>query len=157
MAPVSTVPAVKRYMFDQVSDALNQLPPLPGFAAPIVFYDAPGQYRPSDMMAIGHVYQRVVRPMAMVGSGGAGWLQEEYELEVISDVFRAGESLQIDAYERAYQFNALMEEIVRSDPSLGGNVITAMPHFSFDGSEWEKDHKGWIVTVVNRLQILARI
>lgn len=156
-APASTVPAVKRYLADQIQDTLNSIPVPAGNPAPIVFYDVPGQYRPNDMVAVGHTYQRVVRPMAMVGSGGTGWLQEEYELEIVTDVFRAGESLQVEAYERAYQLNDVVEQVVRDDPSLGGLVIVAMPHFSFDGSEWEKDHKGYLVTIVNRLQILARI
>ena len=156
-APVSTVPSVKRYLAEQIQSALNELPIIPGLPAPIVVYDAPGLYRPNDIIAVGQVYQRYVKQMAMVGSGGAGWLQEDYEIEIVTDVFRAGETLQIDAYERAWLLNSLVEEVFRADPSLGGRVIVSRSDFSIDGSQWEKDHKGWMVNVVNRFKILARI
>ena len=100
-APVSTVPAVKRYLAEQIQDALNELAIIPGYPAPIVVYDVPGQFRPNDIIAVGQIYQRYVKQMAMVGSGGTGWLQEEYEIEIVIDVFRAGETLQVEAYERA--------------------------------------------------------
>lgn len=153
--PVSTVPAVKSYMRDQVMTALQDQV-IPGFAL-VVCYDRPGQYRPPEIVVIGKIYDRRVDGFTMVGSGGAGWLKEEYEFECIVDVFRPGESLQIEAYDRAWQLMSIVETVVRTDPSLGGLVIRARPDRSYDDSEWERDGKGWIVSITTRFTVCAQI
>jgi len=153
--PVSTCPAVKEYVKDGVMDALigNTVQ---GFPL-VVCYDKPGQYRPPEIIAIGKIYDRRVDGFAMVGSGGAGWLKEEYEFEVTVDVFRPGESLVVDAYNRAWALMSVVENVVRIDPSLGGLVIRSRPDRSYDDSEWERDGKGWIVSVTTRFTVLAQI
>lgn len=155
-APVSTVPRAKSFLFTQTQAALDLLPAL-GYAAPLLTYDRPGIYRPPELIVIGKIYDRRVSGFAMVGSGGAGWLKEDYELEVIVDVFRPGESLQIEAYNRAWELMSLIENVVRADPSLGSLVIRARADRSYDDSEWERDGKGWIVSVTTRFTVLAQI
>lgn len=153
--PVSTVPAVKSYMRDGIMDALTG-DIVPGFAL-VVCYDRPGQYRPPEIVVIGKIYDRRVEGFSMVGSGGAGWLKEDYEFEAIVDVFRPGESLQVEAYERAWHLMSVVETVVRTDPSLGGLVIRSRPDRSYDDSEWERDGKGWIVSVTTRFTVCAQI
>lgn len=143
-------------MLAQVKAAIDLLPDA-GYAAPLVVYDRPGIYRPPELVVIGKVYDRRVTEFAMVGSGGNGWLKEDFEFEAIVDVFRPGESLQVEAYNRAWQLMSLIETVVRTDPSMGGLVIRSRPDRSYDDSEWERDGKGWIVSVTSRFTVLAQI
>jgi len=143
-------------MLEQVQAAVDLLPGA-GYATPLVIYDRPGMYRPPELVVIGKIYDRRVSGFAMVGSGGAGWLKEDYEFEAMVYVFRPGESLQVEAYERAWQLMSLIENVVRADPSLGSLVIRARPDRSYDDSEWERDGKGWIVSVTTRFTVCAQI
>ncbi len=151
--PVSTVPAVKRYLFNKFSNLL--LPQQD--RGLVVCYDMPGTYRPDDIIAVGSVFERLARPWRMIGSGERHWLKEDYELEIAVDVFRGGDRQQIDAFDRAWQILGRIEQVVREDPSLGGLVIQASPSYTRDSSSWEKEHKGWLVTIESRIAISAEV
>ena len=135
--PVSTVPAVKAYLVTQLTATLTaatgkQLG---------VFYDEPGPFQPDDVVSVGDVTSFVSAPGAMVGGGGAGWIEERYTLEVVIDVFRGGDQAQT-AYERAWALLAGVCSLVRTDPSLGSRVVEARPGQVTTTSEWDADHKG---------------
>ena len=153
--PVSTVPSVKRYIAEEVTNAMvGRVAQGHGV---LVSYDPPGRYRPDDIIAIGNLWDRQVSGFNMVGTGGKAWLKEEYELEITSTVRRAGESLQVEAYERAHELNSIVESVVREDPSLGGRVIVARPRNTRDEADWGKDSKGFIVHVITRIYVMAQI
>lgn len=138
--PASTAPAARRYLFEQIT---AQVQPDPDAAASslLVCYDMPGTNLPGDIISIGKV-TRDFNVNSMVGSGGAGWLDERYTITITIDVYRGGDSAQ-SAYERAA---ALMDQvcaIVRTDPSLGQLVQVARPLTSESDGDWTDDHSGY--------------
>jgi hypothetical protein len=137
--PGSSIPAVRRYLFDQLTAQLTTDPAFPK-AQLLVVYDQPGPFQPDDIVSIGKV-SRQVAVSSLVGSGGAGWLEERFQVEVIVDVFRGGDYAQA-AFERAVALVDAVCAVVRGDPSLGGCVLEARPAGSTYDSEWDDEHKG---------------
>jgi hypothetical protein len=146
--PASTVPAAKLYLYTQITALIND-------AAVLVAYDPPSTYQPDDIVMVGAVDRQVV-PYQMVGSGGAGWLDETYQIEVVVSVFRGGDNART-AFERACTLADQVVYVVRSDPSLGGAVVVAHPEVSRYEPAWEEDHKGRLVTVTIPINCRARI
>lgn len=150
--PVSTVPAVKSYLVtavqaQAVAATEEQL---------VVLYGAPAAYQPDDIIGVGDVLNRATEPEAMVGSGGAGWLTERYELEVVVNAFRAGDfAVEVDA--RAWTMAAYVETAVRLDPSCGGLVLEARPTLSRTESLWSDTHKGRIVRLSYSVEVYAAL
>lgn len=140
--PVSTVPAVKAYLFTQFTAAALTVPaPFGDTAQLVVMYGPPAQYQPDDIVAFGTV-RRTITEHGLVGSGGAGALSEDYHVEVIIDVFR-GSDLAQQVEERAYLIlAAVIETPVRVDPTLGGLVQVAWPAASDANSTWDPDNLG---------------
>jgi len=153
--PVSTVPAVKAYLFAQLKAKLTP-DPIQTASSLTVFYDEPGPNQPDDIVVVGACKSRQVTPFQMVGSGGRGWLYEKYMLEVTVACFRGGDNAQL-IYERAYALTGQIETAVRSDPSLGGLVTQAHPAGSHDDPQWETQHKGRTVAVVIDIDVEAEI
>lgn len=137
--PSSSIPAARRYLFDQLTAQLTTDPDFPK-AQLLVVYDQPGPFQPDDIVSIGKV-SRQVAVNSLVGSGGAGWLEERYQVEVIVDVFRGGDYAQA-AFERAVAVVDGVCAAVRGDPSLGGAVLEARPSSGTYESEWDDEHKG---------------
>lgn len=137
--PASSVPAARRYLFDQLTAQLTTDPDFPK-AQLLVVYDQPGPFQPDDIVSVGKV-TRQVAVSSMVGSGAAGWLEERYQVEVIVDVFRGGAYAQA-AFERAVALIDAVCAVVRGDPSLGGAVLEARPASSTYESELDDEHKG---------------
>jgi hypothetical protein len=133
MAPFgnpSTVPAVKAYLFAQ----LQARPEITAGAKTLVSYDDPGPYQPDDIIVLGDV-SRSVAPLAMVGDGGPGWLQENYTQSVVVSVYRGLDSAQA-AFERAALLADVVIDVVRVDPSLGGLVTRCWPLDVSYVSDW---------------------
>jgi hypothetical protein len=133
VAPSSTVPAVKAYLFNALK-VRTELATLIAQGEALVSYDDPGPFQPQDIVAVTNV-TRSVKPLQMVGGGGAGWLDESYTVDVVVDVFRGGDDPQT-VFERACLLVDVVVDVVRQDPSLGGLVIQANPEASDYVSEW---------------------
>lgn len=75
-------------------------------------------------------------PSQLVGSGGPGWLREDYHIPVHVSVYRGGD----DVPGVRTRCKALVEAIdtaVRTDPSLAGHVHQAYPSsHTFTGVAW---------------------
>jgi hypothetical protein len=72
--PNSTAPAVRQWLFDQCTAGLAPDPDNVR-ASLLVCFDQPGPNEPDDIVAIGRVH-RQLSVGAMIGGGGAGWLDE---------------------------------------------------------------------------------
>lgn len=127
--PVSTIPGVKGYVFDQLVARAELI----GDTI-LVCYDEPGPYQPDDIVSVGDV-ARTVEPVGMVGSGGQGWLGEKYRLDVTVDCFRGGDDART-VFERACALADVVVDAVRLDPSLGGRVIESYPSTGSYQSDW---------------------
>lgn len=152
--PASTAPAARRYLHDQIT---AQVQPDAGSPASslLVCYDMPGTNLPGDIISIGKV-TRDFDVNSMVGSGGSGWLDERYTIDITIDVYRGGDSAQA-AYERGA---ALMDQvcaIVRADPSLGDLVQVAKPLTSESDGDWTDDHSGYQNVSLLPIQCYTRL
>lgn len=141
----STVPAVKSWLFQQMSAALD--------GQDIgVFYSEPGPGYPDDVIYLGDTEQSN-EPTQMVGSGGTGWLFESYHQVIEVDVYRGGDQAQI-VFERACALVATIESLVRADPSLGGNItIVGYPAGTHYESGWEESHMGRVTHATMRISV----
>lgn len=141
----STVPAVKAWLFQQMSAVLN--------GQDIeVFYSEPGPGYPDDVIYLGDTEQTNT-PTQMVGSGGAGWLYESYHQTIEVDVYRGGDQAEA-VFERACSLVATIESLVRADPSLGGNVtILGYPAGTRYESGWEESHMGRVTHATIRISV----
>lgn len=144
--PVSTVPAVRAYLFTQLDAALSGQDVK-------VYYDVPGPGFPDDFIWLGTTEQ-TQEPARMVGSGGAGWIDETYHQLIEVSVFRGGDESQV-VFERACALVAQVEAVIRADPSLGGLVVAAHPAGTTYESDWEASHMGRITEAQMRIQIQA--
>lgn len=148
---VSTVPAVKAALFNGIKTQIAD-------SSVLVSYDEPGEFQPDDIVVIGNV-SRSVEVHAMVGSGGTGWLEETYTVDIVISVYRGGDDPQT-VFERACTLAAAVETFVRNDPYLGLNasgVIVSWPIQAEYVGEWEEDHRGRMCTVNLQIHVLARI
>lgn len=147
--PVSTVPLAKLAVYNATLAQVND-------PSVTVSYDdpSPGQLT-DDVIAVGDV-ERKITPFAMVASGQAGWLDEEYSLSIIVSVYRGGDDART-AFERACVLVDFVVAGVRADPSLGGVVVVAHPEDVSYDAQWEDDHKGRLVTATVRVRCRARI
>jgi hypothetical protein len=147
--PVSTLPAVKAYLFTQLSARTELADPVG------VFYDLPSVTPPDDLVYLGDSRGKNVITR-MVGSGGAGWLDEHYELDIVVDVIRGDDDPKAND-EQALALLAAVVDTIRADPSLGGLVIQAAPVAFSLSSSWDDDHVGRTATAVLTVDVHARI
>lgn len=145
----STITAVKAQL-------VALLTARPELASPVlVCYDEPGTNLPDDIVSVGDA-QRQVTVATMIGSGAAGWLDETIDLEIVVDVYRGGDDPQ-GAFERAAALADIVADTVRSDPSLGGLVLRAVPDKVEYVSSFEAERKGRLARVITHLMVTARI
>lgn len=137
--PSSTAPAARRFLFDQLTAQLVP-DPLSPTSSLLVCYDQPGPNDPDDIVAVGKV-TRQINPNSLVGSGGPGWLEERYTVAVVIDVYRGGDDAPA-CFDRASLLVDQVCAVVRSDPSLGGAVLTARPLSSDIEGEWDAENLG---------------
>lgn len=152
--PSSTAPASRLWLFNQLTAVLTP-DPLSPTSSLLVCYDDPGPNQPDDIVSIGGV-TRTFEPGSFVGGGGAGWLKERYTITVAIDVFRGGDDAQ-STYARAQVLADGVVAVVRSDLTLGNNVITATPVSDSSEGEWDQDHLGRHVTSTIEISCLAQI
>lgn len=152
--PVSTAPAVRDWLFQQCTAGLVP-DPLNKTARLLVAYDAPGTDQPEDIVTIGEVSTEYTTN-SLVGSGGAGWLQERYRVTVEVVIFRGGDSAKAVA-DRAHLLAGQIMTIVRSDPTLGGNVLTGMPAASTYTGDVSDDHTARLGTLSLQIEAYQRL
>jgi hypothetical protein len=152
--PVSTAPAVRDWLFEQCNAALTP-DPLDKSAQLIVVYDAPGTYQPQDIVTVGEVSTEYTTN-SLVGGGGAGWLQERYRVTVEVVIFRGGDNAKA-VCDRAHLLAGQIVRIVRSDPTLGGNVLTGMPAASTYSGDVSDDHSARLGTLSLQIEAYQRL
>lgn len=132
--PASSIPAARAWLFAQLQVQL------PFSSGVLVCLDEPGPNQPDDIVSVGDVHQ-TYSPFAGVGSGGEGWLREDYSVEVTVDCYRGGDDA-AGVFAAARTLADLVVNVVRSDPSLGDAVDRARPGTVLHTSAWDEDHKG---------------
>lgn len=149
--PTSTVPTAKAWLFGQIQAAVTA-DPVGGFDFEVTYAsNADTLDSPDDQVAMGDVTGRVVSPFALVGGQGQYALAEEYDLGVDITVYRPGvdASSGLDAETRAWALAGVVETLQRTDPTMGGVLITSRPNQSSAVVDWsaEEDANGRICTL----------
>ena len=131
--PVSTIPAAKLYIFQQLMAAVGGGPDTG------VYMDEPPNDPPveADVIVVGDVEQ-AMEPWQMVGSGGSGWMYEKYSIDILVSVFRGGDD-PVEVLTRAAALVAQVCAVIRTDPSLGGIVLQAYPASAHYQSGWSTE------------------
>ncbi|MFB7907646.1 hypothetical protein ACFC1T_14535 [Kitasatospora sp. NPDC056076] len=148
--PASSAPAARLWLFNALKAALTADPGTvsgqgsygDANASLLVCLDAPGTYQPEDIVAVGKVDRRI-DVSSMVGSGGAGWLIEHYTIEITVECARGTDDSQ-SAFERTCSLIDQITAVVRTDPTLGGNVLWSQPTRSETDTVWADDHSSWV-------------
>lgn len=134
VSPVSTIPVVKAYLVAAITARPEIVTPT------LVTYGEPGKWLPNDIVAVMDSTQ-TFEVMAMVGSGASRWLSENYSIDVQVDCFGGGDDPQT-VEERALALAAVVVDVVRVDPQLGGLVLEARPLSLRTVGAFEEEHKG---------------
>ena len=145
--PTSTAPAAKSWLFGQMQSTLTAAT---GFTFQLGYATNEGTLdNPDDMVWLGKVANRQVKPFAMVGDQGAFSTAEAYDLEVTVSCYRAGEGYQpgIDAETRAWVLVGVIETIQRTDPTMGGVLWTSRPNASDADVDWDDSGNGRVCTI----------
>lgn len=132
--PVSTVPAVKAAL----KTALEGRSELANIV--LVEYGPATTWLADEMILLGGTQGRM-SVARMVGSGGAGWLDEDYVLSVSVLLFRGEDDAQA-AEARLHALAAVVFDTVRLDPSIGGLVTQAEPSTFTTELAWDDEHLG---------------
>ena len=138
--PVSTVPLALAALLTQVNTQVAT----DSLASTIVVgYGEPGMDLPADVIEIGtNVIRRVVPEAFMGGYQMAGPLKEEYDIECLVSTW-SGDADAVAIVNRAYQLAGYIETAVRTDPSLGTNVLESHPGGTKGGgATWTTDPIG---------------
>lgn len=152
--PTSSAPIVRQFLFDTLT---AQLTPDPAntSASLLVCFDDPGTAELDDIVSVGKTTSQI-GVMALVGGGGAGWLDERYTVEITVDVFRGGDDAQA-VYVRASGLCDAVIGAVRADPSLGGRVTQARPISVAIDPELDAAHMGRRATGTVEIECFNRI
>lgn len=141
--PISSAPAARSWLFDQLTASLVPDPVSPSSML-LVCYGEPGPNEPDDIVSVGAV-ARDISVSALVGGGGAGWLDESYTITVDVEVYRGGDSHQT-AFDRASYLIDGIVNTVRADLSMGGAVLIAKPVASACDTTWAENGEGALAT-----------
>jgi len=144
--PPSSVKATRESLFTQLQSQVTG----PNV---LVCLGEPGPYQPDDIIAVGNVH-RTTNPSHLVGSGGTGWLDETFQIQVLVEIYRGGDD-EPGAFGRLCDVVDQVEAAVRADPSIGGLVLFAYPQQVSYESGWEADHKGRLATAVLSITFMA--
>lgn len=152
--PGSTAPAARRWLYEQ----LLTLPADPDDqqSSMLVCYDEPGTNQPGDIISVGGI-AREITISAMVGSGGAGWLEERYTIALVIDVYRGGPDAAQVSFDRGAALLDQVVALVRADPTLGGAVLVGRPTQSQTEGFVVDDHMGRQSVVNVGIECYARI
>lgn len=148
--PVPTGPVVKAALVALVASVVDE-DFTTGDPQVGVWYTDAGANFPDDNIMVGKISQ-TMKPMRMVGGGGALWMNESYAVEVDISAHRGGDNAQ-KAEERVFALAGLVGNAVRSDPSLGGLVLVSWPASLDVESEWIDDPGGFQATGSLRIEI----
>jgi hypothetical protein len=152
--PVSTAPRVVAFLTSGLT--ANITPFDTNTALGVAYIEQPSGYDPFDQVTIGDVGNRTTRREQMVGTGGTGWLYEDYTLDIEIVSWQGGQNLQL-VLERAWRLLGQVEAFIRSDPSLGALVITAYPSSSKSTAGYMDDKKGVSCVIDVTVDVEARI
>lgn len=153
--PASTAPAVMAYLVAQLKAAPEMPATLLGDPV-LVSYGIPGTYNTPAAIAVGTRIIGTNRMEQLVGSGGAGWLYENYQLEVMTEAFLGGDDPQ-SVEQAAFSLWQLVSDVVRDDPSLGGLVVVAYPARWESQSSWDPNHKGRVCQITAEIDVEAQL
>lgn len=137
--PASSIPAARSWILAGLQAQLASSPKV------LVCLDDPGPNQPDDIVSVGDVTQ-TYSPESTVGTGGPGWLREDYTITVTVDCFRGGD-VASEVFAAARTLADLVVAVVRSDPSLGGAVARARPGTVQHAGEWDEEHMGRHVVI----------
>ncbi len=147
---VSTIPAIKAYLLSAVTGSSLVV----GDPSIQVFYDEPpAGAQANDIVSVGRVNQNLT-VSAMVGSGGPGWLEELYSVEITVTSYDGGNDAQT-AMERCCTIMAAVVDAVRADPSCGGRVIEARPTAAAYELQWSEEGGGRFAVGFLSVQVSA--
>jgi hypothetical protein len=153
--PASTAPAVMAYLVAGVQAAPEMPATLLGSPV-LVSYGIPGTYNTPAAIAVGTRITATARMEQLVGSGGPGWLYENYQLEVMVEAFLGGDDPQ-SVEQAAYSLWQVVADVVRDDPQLGGLVIVAYPSKWESVSSWDPNHKGRVCQITGEIDVEAQL
>jgi hypothetical protein len=152
--PVSTVPRVVAFLTAGLTANVTQYDT--NTALGVAYIEQISGYDPFDQVTIGDAHSRTTKRTQMVGSGGAGWLFEDFTLDIEIVSWQGGQNLQL-VVERAWRLLGQVEAFIRSDPSLGGLVIVAYPSSSKSTAGYMDDSKGVSCVIDLTVDVEARI
>lgn len=150
--PGSITKGAKLWIFNALTAALT---PSPSDSL-LVSYDEPGPNQPDDIVAVSAV-DRVLTRAGMVGSLGAGAFQDTVTVHVVVSVFRGGDNAQM-VFERACDLIDAVIAVIRTDPTLGGIALSAVPRsFAVGEAAWEDENKGRVSETDIPIECIALI
>lgn len=152
-APVSTIPAFRAALRTAIEEEVDD-------PAVLVFYDEPTTANlPNDVISVGAV-EVTTLPTQIVGSGGAGWLREEYVVTVICYAYNP-DGAKPDAAEVAFARGSALYgavvEAVRRDPSFDDLVVVAKPESALFDPAWDIKRAGRNCVVTVRIAVTAQL
>lgn len=123
--------------------AINTQAAIASTITPVGVYEGKpySQGQPDDLIVVAEEIQQSYREHNLVGTGGSGWLLEEFNISVVVDVYRGSDNYRTTRQRCETLVNAV-DDAVRNDPSLAGAVITAWPSLHQYSQVWEEDGKG---------------
>jgi hypothetical protein len=136
--PTSTAPAAKLWLFQQMQSTLT---PASGWSLEVTYATmVDTNNSPADQVWMGGITGRAVANFAMVGNLGQYSLAEQYDIEINVSCFRPVDRDE-DAETQAWDLCGQIETIARTDPTLGGNVMTSRPNTSTAAVDWSFDEE----------------
>lgn len=152
--PTSVVDLVRDYLFTQITAlSIVTAPPPAGVQPLLVRYGPLGKYVPNDFIEVGTTIDQKAMIHNLVGGGGTGFLIEEFTVSVFIYCYRGGDGSatgttdELVVWRRCKAISDAIDTMVRTDPSLGGNVnIVAWPSMHRFDSGWHEDNKGRVAT-----------
>jgi hypothetical protein len=150
--PQTTVPAVRQYLVTQLQSAVASVTP-----AAEVFDGEADHADHENWIEVGGV-RRQVSPLGLVGSGGQFWRDEKYHVDIKISCYvggRAGAMAQVNT--NAYALLALVETVVRQDPSLGGLVLQANPESSDSVPSWDETGSGALCDITTSIEVYTTL
>lgn len=149
--PGSSMGAARAYLLTQLTATVQPDPDDPS-ASLLVCLDGPDTDVPEDVVSIGDV-RITYDPLQTVGSGGPGWLTENYTVTVDIQVARGTTDSAVTAA-RALALANAVAAVVRADPSLGGLVDRARPATADFATGWDDNGTGRVTSVEMTVAIL---
>lgn len=141
--PVSTVPQAQAALLSAINEAALADSSPTDF---LVCVGEPSTNDPPAIIEIAKNVRRSVDPASFVGSGGAGFLEEKYDIDVVVSVAQEDTNVDLDPLAlsaRTWQLVAYVESAIRQDPSLGDVVTVCYPRQATGGEvQWAANQIG---------------